>query len=344
MVKSLSQSTLEKRFAELGLSDKKVSVLNDFFLCCCNLYGVISVKDARSVFEFYNGASFVSEKQFSDFADLIARKSVLPYSFYTHKEIFPKDKSDLSECKYIVNNQLILGNPLRFSLLKNVLDKQGDKTFYTPERERFDRFIYDPFFSSIEGNKMKKFISRLKTTGTTIELLGERGTILNLDGDPVTGKMLSEFYMHTLPEKAEIVLSKTEAKRKKAEERFHTTAAEKVLNRIRLYILAGSAFPNDTLSKELYYTLKFMLTQLGVSLTHVQTDRFIDMFIELNNNSNVWLNRGHSPREMFSAVSDKTAKSIYSSPLIAEVVKSGCYGIANTENGLSSGSGNAFDK
>lgn len=46
MLKPLSQKTLEKKYAELGISQSKIDLLRKYFLCFSNLYGVIPIRDA----------------------------------------------------------------------------------------------------------------------------------------------------------------------------------------------------------------------------------------------------------------------------------------------------------
>lgn len=61
-MKHLSPKTLEKKYAELGLSQDKIDLLHDYFLCFSNLYGVISVGDAWNVFREYEGIRLLHKK------------------------------------------------------------------------------------------------------------------------------------------------------------------------------------------------------------------------------------------------------------------------------------------
>ena len=54
-MKPLSPKTLAKKYAELGLSQARLDLLHDYFLCFSNLYGVISVGEAWNVFRHYEG-------------------------------------------------------------------------------------------------------------------------------------------------------------------------------------------------------------------------------------------------------------------------------------------------
>lgn len=66
MQKPLSPKTLEKRYAELGLSDEKLQLLHTFFRCASNFYGVLPVPHAWQVFKHYEGLR-VHKKDFVAF-------------------------------------------------------------------------------------------------------------------------------------------------------------------------------------------------------------------------------------------------------------------------------------
>lgn len=40
-MKPLSPKTLERKYAELGLSKAKIDLLRNYFLCFANLYGIL---------------------------------------------------------------------------------------------------------------------------------------------------------------------------------------------------------------------------------------------------------------------------------------------------------------
>lgn len=62
-MKPLSQKTLEKKYAELGLSQKNIALLHDYYNCFANLYGIIMVKEAWDIFRHYEGVGLLHKKR-----------------------------------------------------------------------------------------------------------------------------------------------------------------------------------------------------------------------------------------------------------------------------------------
>lgn len=87
MQKPLSPKTLEKRYAELGLSDEKLQLLHTFFRCASNFYGVLPVSHAWQVFKHYEGLR-VHKKDFVAFSGVAQRDASLPYAIYELRELY----------------------------------------------------------------------------------------------------------------------------------------------------------------------------------------------------------------------------------------------------------------
>ena len=66
-MKPLSPKTLEKKYAELGLPQEKLSLLHDYYRSFANLYGVITVREAWDVFRYYEGLCTIHKKDLSLF-------------------------------------------------------------------------------------------------------------------------------------------------------------------------------------------------------------------------------------------------------------------------------------
>lgn len=77
-MKPLSKKTLEKKYAELGLSEEQVTYLRGFFCCCANLYGQVSVREAWDVFKHYEGAKYMHRSVFYAFSGIVRREEGNP--------------------------------------------------------------------------------------------------------------------------------------------------------------------------------------------------------------------------------------------------------------------------
>ena len=73
-MKPLSPKTLERKYADLGLSKAKIDLLRNYFLCFANLYGMLEVREAWDVFKHYEGNK-IRKKDFIAFSGIVQRES-----------------------------------------------------------------------------------------------------------------------------------------------------------------------------------------------------------------------------------------------------------------------------
>ena len=229
MMKPLSPKTLEKKYAELGLSEAKLRLLHTYFRCFSNLYGVISVREAWDVFKHYEGLS-VHKKDFVAFSGVVQREAGLPYSVYELQEVFRDEESDIPQDRLIVNNDLVMTGYHRFIQIYATVERQEDKPHYLPEKSVFLSFVEDRFYLTPQGKDMASFVGNLRTGGTMRKHdKTPTGPLLDVYGKPVLGKRLSEFVFRTQMEAFEIEYFKDEHKKRKLEEEYTAVAADKLL-------------------------------------------------------------------------------------------------------------------
>ena len=299
-MKPLSPKTLEKKYAELGLSQEKLDLLHDYFLCFSNLYGVISVGEAWNTFRHYEGINQLHKKDFIAFSGIVQREPGHPYTVLELKEVYTEETTEDPAERLIVNNRLIGSGYGKYTLLYNTVDRQQDKPFYLPaERSSFLANVEDRFFLSPDGKQMVRFLGKLKTDGRYRDFNGKpRGDILDLDGNPVAGKCLSDFICYTQDEQSDIDYFKSDAKKEKLRQKYRTTALDKVLCYIFRNIQTGGVLPNESPAESMQFLTEFLSRDLGVLLTRAQTERFCELYIGLNNHSHLWQNCGWRPDEL----------------------------------------------
>ena len=299
-MKSLSPKTLEKKYAELGLSQEKLDLLHDYFLCFSNLYGVISVGEAWNTFKHYEGINQLHKKDFIAFSGIVQREPGHPYTVLELKEVYTEETTEDPAERLIVNNRLIGSGYGKYTLLYNTVDRQQDKPYYLPaERSSFLANVEDRFFLSPDGKQMVRFLGKLKTDGRYRDFNGKpRGDILDLDGNPVAGKCLSDFICYTQDEQSDIDYFKSDAKKEKLRQKYRTTALDKVLCYIFRNIQTGGVLPNESPAESMQFLTEFLSRDLGVLLTRAQTERFCELYIALNNHSHLWQNCGWRPDEL----------------------------------------------
>ena len=299
-MKPLSPKTLEKKYAELGFSQEKLDLLHDYFLCFSNLYGVISVGEAWNTFRHYEGINQLHKKDFIAFSGIVQREPGHPYTVLELKEVYTEETTEDPAERLIVNNRLIGSGYGKYTLLYNTVDRQQDKPFYLPaERSSFLANVEDRFFLSPDGKQMVRFLGKLKTDGRYRDFNGKpRGDILDLDGNPVAGKCLSDFICYTQDEQSDIDYFKSDAKKEKLRQKYRTTALDKVLCYIFRNIQTGGVLPNESPAESMQFLTEFLSRDLGVLLTRAQTERFCELYIGLNNHSHLWQNCGWRPDEL----------------------------------------------
>ena len=299
-MKTLSQKTLEKEYAELGLPRETLDLLHDYFLCFSNFYGVISVRDAWNVFKNYEGINLLHKKDFAAFSGIVRREPGHPYSVLELKEVYTDETTEDPLERLIVNNRLIGDGYGKYSLLYNTVDRQQEKPYYLPaDKSSFLANIEDRFYLSPDGKQMVRFLGKLKTDGKYKDYDGvPRGDLLDLDGNTVAGKCLSDFLFYTYDEQSDIDYFKSEAKKERLRLKYRTTALDKILNRIFINIQTGGHLPVESPANKLMFLADYLNHDLGAVLTKAQLERFIRLYMDLNNHSHLWLNCGWRPDEM----------------------------------------------
>ncbi len=128
-MKPLSPKTLAKKYAELGLSQARLDLLHDYFLCFSNLYGVISVGEAWNVFRHYEGINGLHKRDFIAFSGIVQREPGHPYTVLELKGVYTAETTADPAKRLIVNNRLIGSGHGRYTLLYNTVEKQQDMLF-----------------------------------------------------------------------------------------------------------------------------------------------------------------------------------------------------------------------
>ena len=299
-MKPLSPKTLEKKYAELGLAQKTIDLVKDYFLCFSNLYGVISVREAWNIFREYEGIRILRKKDFVAFSGIVQREAGLPYTVFELKEVYTEETTEDPADRLIVNNRLIGTGYYRYALIYNTVDRQMDKPYYMPAEKRdFLRNVEDQFFLTPDGKRMVLFLGNLKTDGRYRNYHGEVcGEILDLDGNPVAGKRLSDFVFYTQNEQFDIDYTKGEARKEKLRQEYKKTALDKILSHLFTDMQTGSALQQISPSEILQFLLDFLSQDLGVELSMAAMERFLELYTDLNNHSHLWQNCGWRPDRM----------------------------------------------
>ena len=130
-MKPLSPKSLEKKYAELGLSKAKTDLLHNYFLCFANLYGILEVREAWDIFKYYEGNK-IRKKDFITFSGIVQREPDLPYTILELNEVYTGEPAGMSDMRLIVNNDLIGLGYGKFARIYHLVDLAADMELYIP--------------------------------------------------------------------------------------------------------------------------------------------------------------------------------------------------------------------
>ena len=323
MLKPLSPKTLEKKYAELGLSQAKLNLLHRYYRCFANLYGVISLRDAWQVFKHYEGST-LRKMDFVAFSGVVQRESGLPYTVFDVKEIYSGEETDDPLERMIVNNKLMISGQRRFVLVYETVEKQGNKPWFLPEKEDFLLFAEDRFYQTAVGLSMKAFVENLRCTMDVRDYHGKSmGPVTDIHGISARGKKLSEIVFLTFYEQFDLDYYNSKALKEKILAEAMLPASEKILKRIEEELMVGGLNEGDTPMAQAGTLCKLLAEQYGVALSKKQGERFLELFIMLNNNSHLWLNCGWTPAEFARRFYSDGPKSVKVGANLKKLLDSG---------------------
>lgn len=159
-------------------------------------------------------------------------------------------------------------------------------------------FTEDQFYLTPQGLDMAAFFKNLRTGGTLRNFGGKAtGALLDIYGNPVAGKRLSDFLYRTELDQFKIDHGERESEKRRLEA-ARKTAADILLERVRIYTMTGGTFANQSPGEEINFWLDWLSTDFDISLSDRHLERFLALYERLNNYSHLWLNRGWPPIEL----------------------------------------------
>ena len=280
--KPLSERTLERRYAESGLSAEQRAYLHLFFSACSNLYGAIHLRDVWEVYK-----QIKDEKPRFHRKDLIAFASVVqreeqPYYVLDEDELYVDGLADASE-RYIVNRQLVGKGAARFYMVYELLKNQGNRPYNVPENFISNSIV----IPSSEELRLLDFIGNLKVSRDEVERWGI------MQKCEEKGRMLCEIETLSQYESFIIDYEKRPSFKEHFRQLFSGTKAERLLRRLKLRINVGSPSFTDT--------IRFLFEEIdetGVALSEKEDNILLGLIQDFNNNSRLWHNCGWAPREL----------------------------------------------
>ncbi len=291
-MKPLSDKSLQRLYKKLNLLDKDVELIHKYFLCFSNLYGIIEIPEAYKIYKKYED-EYISYDQFIQLSKIIQREKQ-PYLIVDINEIYSDEEK--GSLDFIVNKKLVGYGPGKFFWLYHLEENSFNKPYYIPDKKELFMHEEDQFYKTVYGLNMKSFVENLVSDGM-IRHGVRKDKIVDINGNYVENKKLKDIIFFTSFEKYEIEHSRNEIAKKRFIDEYSVPCSEKVLNRIDRELRVGR-IDNDAFSKDLEYLIGYIEKDFGAVLDVDSLEEFVQLYMQLNNNSNLWLNKGYSPTEL----------------------------------------------
>lgn len=294
-MKPLSEKTLEKMYIKANITKKESEIMHRYFKCFANLYGFISSKEIWELFNYYE--KDVSKEKLYAFIDIVEREENDTYEIYPVHRVF--NNPDTDKNKVLINKFLIDYGTNKFTSVYQLENQRNDEVyFYRPEKQELFTFKKDLFYDNAQGKRMVKFINNIRTSGEEENEFFKGKTIhlYNLDEGEIVGKKFCNLRCYN---SLDAVLIKCETRPHYLENLKQKTdcfVSEKILGLIKESLLL------DYSNRE-YNSIKMILDRIlayGGRLDEDEVQEFVSLYMELNNNSNLWCNCGWQPVKLLA--------------------------------------------
>lgn len=136
------KSRLDEMYAQLGLPDDTIKLLQDYFSAFGNFYHIISLNDAYGIIRRHNG-DLISKENFVAFSEVVRHDDGYYYFILGADELY--EDAPVSEVmdREIIHECLV---DVDFELYYETLDSQSGKPLYVPEKNELLKYADDMYF------------------------------------------------------------------------------------------------------------------------------------------------------------------------------------------------------
>lgn len=136
------KSRLDEMYAQLGLPDDTIKLLQDYFSAFGNFYHIISLNDAYGIIRRHNG-DLISKEDFIAFSEVVRHDDGYYYFILGADELY--EDAPVSEVmdREIIHECLV---DIDFELYYETFDSQSGKPLYVPEKNELLKYAGDMYF------------------------------------------------------------------------------------------------------------------------------------------------------------------------------------------------------
>lgn len=292
----LSETTLKKKYAQLGLSEAQLNEIDVLFKACANLYGTKQLDEIWQVYKEAASKQLMEtfhRKDLYAFANIAMRDDSKPYRIFEINEIFEDEIPSESNRILVLKDFIGIGYG-KFRIVYNLDEKQCDKPPFVPEDIRL--WVTPQYLN--QGKKLIDYLGSLKVNckegcygfyneKIKTEHYGE--CLKDFSYIPLLNRQSLEYY------KEKKKLTKVDLRIMRDLSRKDTkNEAEALVKKFYCYSdLYRTYSPSENIK-----TLFEELDEVGVSLTEAQVKKLLDLAMEYVNNFNHCSNNGWAPVDL----------------------------------------------
>ncbi len=136
------RSKLDEMYAQLGLPDDTVKLLQDYFSAFGNFYNIISLGDAYGIIRRHNG-DLISAEDFIAFSEVVRHDEGNYYYILGRDELYENAPAAEAIDREIVHESLV---DVDFEYYYDLSDSQKGKPLYIPEKNELLKFTDDFYY------------------------------------------------------------------------------------------------------------------------------------------------------------------------------------------------------
>ena len=284
--KPLSKKKLDSLYLQSGLKEKQIEFLHQFFQACVNLYGAIELQDVWTIYpQIRDTCPKIMKKDIITFSSIVRREEQ-PYYVFEIEELYSEEPHRDSQ-RHLVSKELVGSGYGKFVWFYDLMENLSPHPYYIPD----DFLSYASPDTEPAQKELLSFLENLwSTEKQCVPPYGKPYPNQN------KGKRLKEFSFLSSGEKFDLsYYSKKPAIINEIMQMNQCSAAEKLC---RKFCFRENVNCLDT-TKLIGFIFED-LREMGVLLTEQQSEKLLQLLVNVHNHCRKWCMCGWSPSDLAS--------------------------------------------
>ena len=286
--KPLSKKKLDSLYLQSGLNEKQIEFLHGFFLACVNLYGAIALQDIWTIYQqIRHNCPKILKKDIITFSSIVRREEQ-PYYVFEIEELY-SEEPHIDSQRHLVSKELVSSGYGKFMRFYDLMENLSPHPYYIPD----ELLSYASTDTEPAQAELLSFLEDLRST--------EKQCVPPY-GNPYPnenrGKRLREFSFLNSGEVFDLsYYSKKPAIINEIMQKNQCSAAEKLCRRF-CFRENVDCFDTTRLIGYIFDALR----EMGVLLTERQSEKLLQLLMNVHNYCRKWSLCGWSPIALASKI------------------------------------------